>query len=358
MEQPGTKFHITSVRMHAGNHQPSWPTIPQILSVLGMGFTCASSHFFLPFLCLLLCCFHFYSSLSCHGCLELCWMQEVVTRRGFRAAFPLCVLLAQHVFSRRLCNECSHLSLLQFQAYVKGEKYSTKEKKQAKLSGSSSEKRSLQQDPASEVPWASRFVAVESDLAAIKTSIGQLSAVLNALMQLSGFGGVSLSAASLHSIALAVSVVQIPTVSGASRKFSGLGGMSLRAAPLPGMAPRLSGLQAPADAVSSVACLGVGGLSLRTAPLSGKALVGASSHRTSSLLGPCWWRGETGLRAPPLPGGLPGDSHFSGSAGVSSMGLPHVDWLHGSIPSQVLPRPVDAGMDPGGVVVSQAAATG
>ncbi|MPC27256.1 hypothetical protein E2C01_020424 [Portunus trituberculatus] len=41
------------------------------------------------------------------------------------------------------CSECSHLSLLQFQAYVKdAEKRSAKEKKRAKSSGGSSEKRS------------------------------------------------------------------------------------------------------------------------------------------------------------------------------------------------------------------------
>ncbi|MPC69232.1 hypothetical protein E2C01_063449 [Portunus trituberculatus] len=41
------------------------------------------------------------------------------------------------------CSECSHLSLLQFQAFVKdAEKHSAKEKKRAKSSGSSSEKHS------------------------------------------------------------------------------------------------------------------------------------------------------------------------------------------------------------------------
>ncbi|MPC52549.1 hypothetical protein E2C01_046420 [Portunus trituberculatus] len=72
------------------------------------------------------------------------------------------------------CSECSHLSFLQFQAYVKdAEKRSAKEKKLAKSSGGSSEKRSHRQEPASEAPLASRFVAVESDLAAMKASIGQ-----------------------------------------------------------------------------------------------------------------------------------------------------------------------------------------
>ncbi|MPC52117.1 hypothetical protein E2C01_045977 [Portunus trituberculatus] len=82
--------------MRSGNHQSSWPTIPQILSVLGT-----------------------------------------------------------------------------FHAYVKdAEKRSAKEKKRAKLSGGSSEKRSRRQKPASEAPLASRFVAVESDLATMKTSNG------------------------------------------------------------------------------------------------------------------------------------------------------------------------------------------
>ncbi|MPC48200.1 hypothetical protein E2C01_041970 [Portunus trituberculatus] len=120
------KFHVTSVRIRTGNHQPSWPTIPQILSVLGTVFTCASSYFFLPFLCPLLCCFHFYFSPA------MCSAED-------------------------RCSECSHLSLLQFQAYVKdAEKRYAKEKKQAKSSVSSSEKRSRRQEPASEAPWASR----------------------------------------------------------------------------------------------------------------------------------------------------------------------------------------------------------
>ncbi|MPC63700.1 hypothetical protein E2C01_057802 [Portunus trituberculatus] len=50
-ESVDRKFHVTSVRMRTGNHQPSWPTLPQILSVLGTVFTCASSRFFLPFFC-------------------------------------------------------------------------------------------------------------------------------------------------------------------------------------------------------------------------------------------------------------------------------------------------------------------
>ncbi|MPC65050.1 hypothetical protein E2C01_059174 [Portunus trituberculatus] len=332
------------------------------------------------------------------------------------------------------CSECSYLSLLQFQAYVKNtEKHSAKEKKQAKSSGGSSEKRSHRQEPASEALWSSRFVTVESDLATMKTSIGQLSAVLLLLASgyvFSGFAdggasmrplprlvpgvaearsplssgpsvavvgssgaslsvsplpglapgvsgarlplfqalprswqsgeGVSLSTAPLPSVAPAVSVVQTPTVSGASREFSGLGGMSLRAAPLPSVALGLSGLQAPADPVSSVAGPGVGGLSLCAAPLSGKAL-GACGEpaptRSVSSLG-LVGGGEMGLHVAPLLGGLLGDGNFAGSAGVSSMGMPHVDWLHGSMPSQVLPQPVDAGADPGGAVVSQAAATG
>lgn len=68
------------------------------------------------------------------------------------------------------CSECIHLSLLQFQAYVKDcDKHAAKEKKRTKSSGGSSEK--CQQELASEPTWASRFVAVECDIAAMKTSI-------------------------------------------------------------------------------------------------------------------------------------------------------------------------------------------
>ncbi|MPC33128.1 Superoxide dismutase [Mn], mitochondrial [Portunus trituberculatus] len=75
-----------------------------------------------------------------------------------------------------------------FQVYVKdAEKRSAKEKKWAKLSDGSSEKRSCWQEPAFEAPWASRFVVVEPDLAAVKGSIGQLSAVLLPLASGSAF---------------------------------------------------------------------------------------------------------------------------------------------------------------------------
>ncbi|MPC55718.1 hypothetical protein E2C01_049662 [Portunus trituberculatus] len=304
------------------------------------------------------------------------------------------------------------------------EKRSAKEKKRTKSSGCSSAKRSRQQEPVSEAPWASRFVAVEADLAAMKASVGQLvcgrrsecasapqvgvggtqflpglapgvsggqassvpspapelvvvgrvacllslflalprsfrgsvelayvrplsivwpwervgvqsSAVLGSSADFSIFGCVSFSAALLPTVARAVSVVQTPAVSGASREFSDLGGMSLCAAPLTGVASGLSGLQAHADPFSSVAGPGVGRLSLRTAPLSGKAsgVCGepAPARPVSSL--DLVGGGETGLHAAPLPGGLPGDGNFAGSVGVSSMGLPHVDLLQGSMPS-------------------------
>ncbi|MPC60432.1 hypothetical protein E2C01_054476 [Portunus trituberculatus] len=87
------------------------------------------------------------------------------------------------------CSECSHLSLLQFQAFVKdAEKRSAKEKKRAKSSGGSSE-HSCRQEPASEAPWASSFVIVESDLAAIKASIAELLVVLLPPASGSGFSG-------------------------------------------------------------------------------------------------------------------------------------------------------------------------
>ncbi|MPC46440.1 hypothetical protein E2C01_040160 [Portunus trituberculatus] len=171
---------------------------------------------------------------------------------------------------------------------------------------------------------------------------------------------VSLSAAPLPSVAPGVSVVQTPAVSGASREFSGLSRMSLHAAPLPGVALGLSGLQAPADPVSSVAGPGFSGLSLHTAALSGKASGVCGEPAPAMPVFPLGLvgGGEMGLHAAPLRGELLGDGNFAGSAGVSSMGLPHVDLLHESMPSQVPLQPVDAGVDPGGAVVSQAAATG
>ncbi|MPC56138.1 hypothetical protein E2C01_050090 [Portunus trituberculatus] len=61
---------------------------------------------------------------------------------------------------------------IRYTVYMKdAEKRSAKEKKRAKLFGSSSEKRSHQQELASEAPWASRFVSVESDIATMKASI-------------------------------------------------------------------------------------------------------------------------------------------------------------------------------------------
>ncbi|MPC41636.1 hypothetical protein E2C01_035236 [Portunus trituberculatus] len=74
--------------------------------------------------------------------------------------------------------------------YVKdAEKRSAKEKKRAKSSAGSSEKRSRRQEPASEAPWASSFVTVEADLTAMKASIGQLSEVLLPLASGSTFSG-------------------------------------------------------------------------------------------------------------------------------------------------------------------------
>ncbi|MPC49712.1 hypothetical protein E2C01_043523 [Portunus trituberculatus] len=94
------------------------------------------------------------------------------------------------------CSECSHLSLLQ-------------EKKWAKSSGGSSEKRSHRQEPACEAPWESRFVAVESDLAAMKASIVQLSVVLMPLASGSAFSGFTDSRASVHPL-----IKLVPGVSG------------------------------------------------------------------------------------------------------------------------------------------------
>ncbi|MPC49713.1 hypothetical protein E2C01_043524 [Portunus trituberculatus] len=157
-------------------------------------------------------------------------------------------------------------------------------------------------------------------------------------MEFFGLGGVSVCAAPHPNLALGVRGVQLPAVSGSSadfsdfggtsREFSGLGGMSLRAAPLPAVAPGLSGLQAPADPVSS---------------MPGPGLLPSQSLPLALLVEEKWdFMQHHSL----------GDGNFAGSASLSSMGLPHVDLLHGSMSSQVPPWPVDAGADPGGAVVS------
>ncbi|MPC48153.1 hypothetical protein E2C01_041921 [Portunus trituberculatus] len=102
------------------------------------------------------------------------------------------------------------------------------------------------------------------------------------------------------------------TVPGPSTEFSGL-----------------SGVSAPTDPVSSVAGSAVGGLGLSTAPLSDKA------------------SGVCEEPAPAMP--------------VSSLLVAEKqDFMqhHSLVGCRVPPRPVDAGADPGGTVVTQAAATG
>ncbi|MPC56161.1 hypothetical protein E2C01_050114 [Portunus trituberculatus] len=108
--------------------------------------------------------------------------------------------------------------------------------------------------------------------------------------------------------------------------------------------------------------LGLGGVSVYAAHLPSLALGASGTCGEPASAGPVSTLGlvggrETALHAAPLPGGLPGDGNFVGSACRSPMGLPHVDWLHGSMPSGPA-QPVDAGVNPGGAVVSQAAATG
>ncbi|MPC55003.1 hypothetical protein E2C01_048934 [Portunus trituberculatus] len=143
------------------------------------------------------------------------------------------------------CSECSHLSLLQFQAFVKdAEKRSAKEKKRAKSSGSSSEKRSRWQKLASEAPWASRFIAVESDLAAMKASIAQLSVVLLPPASGSAFSGFVDGRTSV-----CLSPRLVPGVRGALfsprlRPFSS-SGASLSVSPLSGLALGVSWGQVP-----------------------------------------------------------------------------------------------------------------
>ncbi|MPC49934.1 hypothetical protein E2C01_043751 [Portunus trituberculatus] len=132
------------------------------------------------------------------------------------------------------CSEFSHLSLLQFQAYVKdAEKRSAKEKKQTKLPGGSSEKRSRWQEPGSETPWASR-----NELG------GQAPSVPSPAPELA-VGGVSLRVALRSAPPLVPSEVPSPTVPGPSTEFSGLCGVSVCAAPLPSVALRV--LPRPVD---------------------------------------------------------------------------------------------------------------
>ncbi|MPC49988.1 hypothetical protein E2C01_043806 [Portunus trituberculatus] len=223
------------------------------------------------------------------------------------------------------CSQCSHLSLLQFQAYVKdAEKRSAKEKKRAKSSGGSSEKCSRRQEPASEAPWASKFVAVEVDLAAMKASIGQLLVVLLPPASGSAFSVFADGGASVRSAPRLVPGVAGPRSSpgsGPSVVAAGSSGASLSVSPLPGLAPGVSGGQAPSvpSLTPELAVRGSG---------SGREGVQSSAVSGSSL-------------------------DFSGFRGVSFSVA-----LLPTVTPAVLSRPVAAGADPGGAVVSQAADTG
>ncbi|MPC46294.1 hypothetical protein E2C01_040011 [Portunus trituberculatus] len=143
------------------------------------------------------------------------------------------------------CSECSHLSLLQFQAFVKDtKKCFAKEKKRAKSSGGSSEKHPHRQEPASEAPWASRFITVKSDLAAMKASIAQLSAVLLPPASGSALSEVS-ECASVRQLVPGVRGPQSPHSSGPSVVAAGSSGASLSVSYLPDLAPGVSGGRLP-----------------------------------------------------------------------------------------------------------------
>ncbi|MPC54342.1 hypothetical protein E2C01_048252 [Portunus trituberculatus] len=281
------------------------------------------------------------------------------------------------------CSECSHLSLLQFQAYVKDtEKHSVKEKQQPShlvvsvrsvltgrirllrplgpagfADGRASVRpsprfvpgvRGPQSSPGSGpsvvaagsrgtslsvsplpglAPGVSGGQAPSVPSPALELAVGRVSlhvALPSALplvasgmpshtvpgpsTHLLGFDGVSLCTAPLPSLALGVSGVQ-------SADFSGFGVVSLSAAPLPSVAPAVSVVQTPTVSGASREFAGLGGMSLGAASLCSVAL------------------GLSGLQAPADP--------------VSSVACPEVP-----------PQPVDAGMDPIGTEVSQAAATG
>ncbi|MPC45257.1 hypothetical protein E2C01_038952 [Portunus trituberculatus] len=132
-------------------------------------------------------------------------MQEVVAGRGFGAVFLLCALSARHVFSQR-------------------------------------------PELASEAPWASRFVTIEADLAAMKASIGQLSVVLLPLASGSAFSGFTDGGASVRPsprLVPGVAGPRSPPSSGPSVVAAGSSGVSLCVSPLPGLAPGVSGGEAP-----------------------------------------------------------------------------------------------------------------
>ncbi|MPC29424.1 hypothetical protein E2C01_022653 [Portunus trituberculatus] len=297
------------------------------------------------------------------------------------------------------CSECSHLSLLKFQVFVKdAEKRSAKEK-WAKSSGGSSEKCSRRQKLASEAPWASRFVAVESDLATMKASIAQLSAVLLPLASSSTFSGFADGGASVRPpprLVLGVKGPRFPPRLRPCRVAAGCSGVSLSVSPLPGLAPGVGGRQSPS--VSSPALeLAVGGVSLCAAPRSALPPV-ASGVPSPTVPGPSTelsGLGKVSMCAAPLLSLALGvrPQWFVGSqlppfqsptrallvaekrdfmqdhslVGCWVMAILQarqacLPWaclmLHWSMSSQVPPRPVDAGADPGGGVVSQVAATG
>ncbi|MPC41477.1 hypothetical protein E2C01_035069 [Portunus trituberculatus] len=191
-----------------------------------------------------------------------------------------------------------------FQAYVKdAEKHSAKEKKWAKSYGGSSEKHSRRLEPASEAPWASRLVAVESDLAAMKVSIGQLSAVLLPLASGSAFSGFADGGASVRPSPRLVPDVEEPRSplgSGSLVVASGSSGASLSVSPLPGLAPGVSGGQGP-SVLSPAPELVVRRVSLCAALRSAPPLV------------------ASGVPSPTVPGP---SMEFSGLSGVSICAAP------------------------------------
>ncbi|MPC60599.1 hypothetical protein E2C01_054652 [Portunus trituberculatus] len=246
------------------------------------------------------------------------------------------------------CSECSHLSLLQFQAFMKDtEKCSAKEKKRAKSSDGSSEKRSRRQEPASEAPWASRFVVVESDLAAIKAFIAQLSAVLLPPASGSAFSGFADGGASVRPSPGLVPGVRGPQSlpgSGPLVVAAGSSGASLSVSLLPvsggqasapSLAPELvvggvslcvvlhsapplvvSGVLSPAVSGPSTEFSGLRGVSVCAAPLPNLALgmKGVQSPAVSGSSADFYGFGGVSFSAAPLPSVAPGMSVVQTSA--------------------------------------------
>ena len=206
------------------------------------------------------------------------------------------------------CNECSHLSARQFQAYVAlRERSDSSAKKRSKSSGGSSDKKRQEDSPSSDPSWARRFEAFESDMVAVKATLAQLSAALLSPTSGSPFSGFQ------RPVFPGTSAGQVSADPGFSAEVGGLGGAGLCTASLPEFTVAASSpvvTQAP----------------------------GIGSVETPSVLG--------------------SSSEFAGAEEVSrhTTIFPGVR-ATGGMCSQVTPQPEAVGVSPGAAVESQAVGT-